>query len=217
MGGSLRWWPACLSNLALDYAAINDFQRAHQYNKKVQEIENKLIERILGFTSERQKMNFLTKQKGDLYSFLSLIAQHLPQNKMARQDGLDLWLKRKGMVLEAQKRYQEALIYADHSKAVKTFQKLSQVRAQLSKLSFAGPGAKGIAEYKSQLNSLEAQKEKLEAQLSKLSETYAVSRKIARADRNKVAQKLPPNSVLLEFAKILMWEYGDAHKIISFY
>jgi CHAT domain-containing protein len=198
--------------LALDYAAINDFQRAHQYNKKVQEIENKLIERILGFTSERQKMNFLTKQKGDLYSFLSLIAQHLPQNKMARQDGLDLWLKRKGMVLEAQKGYQEALIYADHSKAVKTFQKLSQVRAQLSKLSFAGPGAKGIAEYKSQLNSLEAQKEKLEAQLSKLSETYAVSRKIARADRNKVAQKLPPNSVLLEFAKILMFNFKPTGK-----
>ena len=197
----------CLSNLALDYAAINDFQTAHRYNKKVQEIENKLIERIFGFTSERQKIDFLKTQKGDLYSFLSLIVQHLPQNEMAMQDGLDFWLKRKGMVLEAQKRYQEALIYADNLQVVETFQKLSKIRAQLSRLTFAGTSAKGLDEHNRNLKSLEAQKENLEAELSRISEPYAVSRKVAKADREKVAQKLPPNSALLEFAKILMFNF----------
>ena len=44
------------------------------------------------------------------------------------------------MILEAQKRFQDALVYSDDLETVKTFQELAQIRAQLSKLAFAGPG-----------------------------------------------------------------------------
>ena len=55
------------------------------------------------------------------------------------------------MILEAQRRFQEALVYSDDPEAIKTFQDLTRVRGQLSKLIFAGPGKKGLEAYKKKM------------------------------------------------------------------
>jgi len=191
-----------LNNLALLYAAIGKFQTAHELHKHAQTIDEKLIDQVVGFTSESQKLKFLSTRKWNLYAFLSLVNQHLSQNPSARVDALNVWLKRKGVILEAQKRFQEALIYSDDSRAVKTFQKLSKTRAQLSKLTFSGPGKEGMDAYKSKIASLEKQKEILEARLTKLSRTFATRQKIVKADSKKVAGALPGKTVLVEFTRI---------------
>ena len=42
---------------------------------------------------------------------MSLVDQFSSSNPSARKDAIDVWLKRKGVILEAQKRFQEALVY----------------------------------------------------------------------------------------------------------
>lgn len=197
----------CLNNLALLYAAMDDFQKAYEFNKQAQEIDSTLIDLAMRFTSEDQKIKFLLKKRGNLYSFISFISQNLRQIESAKKDALNVWLKRKGIVLKAQRRFQEALAYSDDPQAIKTFQDLSRIRARLSKLAFAGPGKGRLADYKEKIADLNVQKERLEARLSNLSQAFALNQKIIKADSGKVAGALPKNTVLIEFARVMMFNF----------
>ena len=188
-------------------AARGDYASAHNLFIRAQEISAKLIDQVMGFTSEDQKMKFLSTKKWGLYAFLSLFSQYLSQDPSARKDALDIWLRRKGEVLEAQKCFQEALVYSDDQKAINTFQELSSVRAQLSKLAFSGPGKAGPEAYKKQIAGLKAKKSKLEARLSQLSQAFAVKQKVSKADSLKVANALPEDTALLEFARIRKYNF----------
>lgn len=196
-----------LNHFAVFLASTGDFENPYKLFKRAQAIDSNLIDQVMGFTSEDQKIKFLSTKRHSLNLFLSLIDQHLSHKVFARRDALNVWLKRKGVILESQKRFQEALVYSDDTKAVKTFQDLSMVRSQLSRLVFAGPGKERLDSYKKKMADLEAQKEKLEARLSKLSQAFALKRKIAKADCEKVAGALPQNTVLIEFARVEVFNF----------
>jgi len=110
-------------------------------------------------------------------------------------------------ILEAQRRFQEAVVYSDDPVAVKTFQSLAGIRAMLSKLTFSGPGKDGVEAHKKQIADLEAQKGKLEARLSQLSHAFAIQKKIEKADSERVARVLPENTALIEFARVEMFNF----------
>jgi len=196
-----------LNNLAELYAASDDFSRAHNLVKKAQQIDDKLIDQVMGFTNEAQKMKFLSIISGNLHVFISLINQYLSSNLLARKDAIDVWLKRKGVILQAQKRFQETLIYSDDPEVVNTFQALAKTRARLSQIAFRGPGNEGVETYKKWVADLEVQKERLEAKLSELSHAFAVQKKTAMADSEMVAMALPKNSALLEFVRIKRFNF----------
>ena len=87
-----------LNNLAALYAALNDFRKSHVLFKRSQVIDSKLIDQVMGFTTEDQKMKFLSKTRWHLYGFMSLVDQYLSSNLSTRKDALDIWLKRKGFI-----------------------------------------------------------------------------------------------------------------------
>jgi len=196
-----------LNNLALLYAERGELIKAHRFNMQTQEIDGKLIDHVMGFTSQDRKLKFIASKKWSLHGTLSLLSQHLKQNKIAKKDILNVWFRRKGIILEAQKRFQEALIYSDDPQSVKTFQELSGVRVKLSKLTFSDPGKEGPEFYKKRMTDLEARKERLEARLSRINQAFALKQKIAKADCEKVASALPLNSVLIEFARVEMFDF----------
>ncbi|MEW6266094.1 MAG: CHAT domain-containing tetratricopeptide repeat protein [Thermodesulfobacteriota bacterium] len=193
---------ASLDNLAGLYAARGDYVRAHGLFKRAQEIDRKSIEQVMGFTSEDKKASFLAIKQSSLEGALSLVAQHLSQDKAARRDALNYWLSRKGIILEAQRRFQEALVQSDNPQALKTFQELSAVRSQISKLTFAGPGQEGLEAFRLKMGELEKRKDALDAELSRLSQAYAVKKKIEKADAASVARALPAGSAFVEFARV---------------
>ena len=98
-------------------------------------------------------------------------------------------------------------MYSGDPETVQTFQELARVRAQFSNLVFAGPGKAGSEAYKQQIAELNTRKEELEAQLSHLSQAYAIKQKIAKADIEQVARSLPKNTALLEFARVNMYDF----------
>ena len=196
-----------LCDMAMHYAFMDNFEESHNLFKRAQNIDSRFIDQVMGFTSEDQKIKFLSTREWSLHAFLSLINEHLSQSPSARRDALNVWLKRKGVILEAHKRFEEALIYSDDPQAAKTFQELARVRAQLSKLTFSGPGKERLELYKRKISDLEAQKERLEAKLSQLSHAYAMKQKIAKADCEKVARALPTSTVLIEFARFEMYNF----------
>jgi len=196
-----------LNNMAVLHAGEGHFEKSHKLLMRAQKIDDKLIDQVMTFTSEDQKIKFLSEKKWELNGFLSLINDYIDQNPGAARDALDVWLKRKGIALEAQRRFQEALVYSDDPQTLKTFRELSGVRARLSKLAFAGPGKEGRNAHEKRCIDLEAEKDRLEARLSKLSRAFTLKKKIERADCAKVARSLPDNTVLIEFAMVMMFDF----------
>jgi CHAT domain-containing protein/tetratricopeptide (TPR) repeat protein len=204
------WHPdlaVSLNNLALVSAATGDYLKAHKYNLQAERIESRLLENIMGFTSEEQKIKFLSKIRGRLYTHLSLVAQHLSHNRQVCKEVCDLWLKRKGIVLETQRRFQDAILYSGDAKAIQTFQVLSRVRSQLSRLAFLGPGKGGVDVFKRRVAELRNQKEELEVKLSKLSQPFALKREFEKANCENVTKALPEGTVLIDFARIERFDF----------
>jgi len=196
-----------MNNLGKLYAAMDNFKKAHYFFKNAQKIEDNLIDHVMGFTSEERMLKFLSTRKTDLYLFLSLVSQHLADQLPSVRDAFDVWLKRKGMILEAQKRFQNAFIHQDNLETKNTFQNLSTVRSELSALVFAGPGSEGIEAHQKKISDLTAKKEDLEARLNKLSKSFSLAQRTEKADCDKISKALPKNSALIEFSKAMMFNF----------
>ena len=196
---------SALDNLAGFYASQGRYLDAHRAFLRAQAIDRKTIDQVMGFTSEEKKADFLATKQSSMEGALSLVVGHLKDDPQAVRDAFEMWLSRKGIILEAQRRFQEALIQNDNPQAVKTFQDLSSIRAQLSRLTFSGPG--DDQDYRKKIKDLEERKNALEAELSRLSGAYALQRKVSRADAASVSRALPAKSALVEFARINIFDF----------
>ncbi len=201
-----------LNNLAVLYINTGRYGEAFSLGLRAQGIDAKLIDQVMGFTSEDQKMKYLATKRGSLYGFFTLVSRHMKDNKDALEKTLTIWLQRKGVVLEAQKRFQDALALSDDPKVMEKFRELARVRSQLSKLTFSGPGKEGMEAYRKRIKELEAQKEQLEMELSRLSDTFAKTKKVARADVKQVASSLPKGSVLIDFVRLPLFNFTKKGK-----
>ncbi len=197
-----------LSNLGVLHAATGRYNDSFPLMLRAQGIDAGLIDQVMGFTSEDRKMKFLATKEGNLHTFLSLIALHFTQDKGATGKALTVWLQRKGVVLEAQKRFQDALAISDDPKVMEKAQELARIRGQLSKLTFSGPGKEGAEAYRKKIKELEEQKERLEAELSRMSDAFAKTKKVGKADTKQVASPLPRGSALLDFVKLPIFNFA---------
>ena len=200
-------------NLGTFYASSKEFEKAHKAYRRALEIENAHIEQVADFASEDHKTKFLFTVKWRIHMFLSLVQQHLMESKSAKIDALNTWFKRKGIILEAQKRFQEALIYSEDSEAQEIFKKLSRTRSKLSGLVFSGPGKGSLQDYQRRLKNLEKEKELLEEKLSRMSQIFGTKQKIMDADCGRVAKTLPKNTVLLEFVRAEIIDFSTTNWI----
>jgi CHAT domain-containing protein len=196
-----------LSNMAQVYAAQDQYAKAHDLFKQVNNIDYKLIRQVMEFTSEEQKMEFLATKQARLEISMCLAVKHLSNDKTARKDALNWWLQRKGIILEAQKQFQDALVHSDDPNVIKSLQELGRVRAELSKLVFGGPGPEGPDAYQRRIADLEKQRDALEAKLVKLSQSFARQKKTIQADTWQVAGALPKDATLLEIVRISYYDF----------
>ena len=198
------------ANLGMLAAAKGDYLKAHELFKQSEEIDDQLIDQVMGFTSENQKLKFLATKEISTASSISLVISKLADNPDARRDAMDLWLKRKGIILEAQRRFQEAAVYSGDTEARAVFQELAQARTQLSRLVLSGPGPAGPQAHKAKIADLNRKRDRLEARLSQLSQGFAIQKKKSRARAEQVAKALPPGTALVEFARLPFYNYSAA-------
>ena len=201
-----------LTNRAVLLAADGKYQEAFTNMEQALTIDRDLIGQVLGFTSEAQKFQFLAGKKLQLDAFLSLAAWHLADDAAARQAAFDVWLTRKGILLETQRRFQEALFYADEPEARAVFEELSRVRARISHLTFGSFETGAPEKTRAELADLEKRKQDLEARLSRLSQAFARQEKVRRADAQTLARSLPPDTALMDFAEIRPFDFAAGPK-----
>ncbi|MDO9229340.1 MAG: tetratricopeptide repeat protein [Syntrophales bacterium] len=196
-----------LNNLAVLYAIQGRNGEALNLMERAQGIDRKQIEQILGFAPEAQQTQFLATREDNFFAYLNLVRQRFPDNPKAVRNALDVWLARKGILLEAQKRIQDVLAAGDNPQTQEIFSKLIGIRQELARLVLGGPGKEGPEAYQKRIIDLTSQKETLEGQLSRLSQAFAQQRKTRIATTATVASALPKGAILIEMARIQDYDF----------
>ena len=179
-----------------------EFDHAVDLFQKVLSFDKKILNAIIDFIPEKEKLDFLATKQNNLNAFLSLALEFSSQYPDIQKIAFDTWITRKGMLLEAQRQFQEALIDSGDPEEIKAFQELNQIRVKISNILFSQLGKDKTSDLS--LSELEKKKEKLEDKLSRLSQAYATKKQVEKANTEEIAACLPPGSVLLDFARVRM-------------
>jgi len=201
-----------LQNYSFLYAEIGKSYEAFQKIIQSENIMDKMIDQVSSFTSGDQTMKYLSKFQGGTEMCLSLVNAPLKENASARKEAYGVWLRRKGVVLENQRRMQQALLDANNPEAARVFEELSLTRSSIAQMTFSGPGKEAAEVYQKRLKALHAKKEELESKLSRLSQTYAQARKARKITVDELSGILPKGKVLVDFARTNITDFSAGRK-----
>ena len=191
-----------LNNLATLEAAQQQYRSAFGSCKKGLAIEDRHIQNVFTIRTEEQKLIFIQSISANYIACLSLIHQHLSADREAVRDGLELVLRRKGVVFDAQSRAREALQGRLSKEAKKEWDRLSALRSELAKLLLHKPDKMNAEEYKSKLASLQQQIEEIEKRLAGESALVAKELKQRTITVEAAMKTLSKDAALVEFVKI---------------
>ncbi|TFI54911.1 tetratricopeptide repeat protein [Mastigocladus laminosus UU774] len=194
-----------LNNLATLLAATQRFDDALSCRLQASEINDKLISNVFAFSSENDRIAWIEKIRGNFDLFLSLIYKHLPNSKYALQQALDFVLKRKALTSASLAAQNEALASDRYPHLQEQFRQLSDLNAQLVKLTFSTPQINDFTNYQQELAELEARYNHLQKQLASQVPEIQLTEKLA--DRFAVAEALPTNSILVEFVRFDVYDF----------
>ncbi|MEI6415237.1 MAG: tetratricopeptide repeat protein, partial [Pseudomonadota bacterium] len=193
------------TNQALYLAGIGEPTASLTAFTQAMTIDRALLEQVIGFATEERKHSYLAEKTRHLYALVSLATGSLLGQPDSDRLVAEVWLQRKGMILEAQRRYQEAVVYRDAPALVAPLQQLAKLRAQLSRLIYSPPQASDAAQA---LAHLEEQIAQLEHELSNNSPSYAAELTTQRVNLDQVLQRLPAHSVLIEWLRFERFDFS---------
>lgn len=191
-----------LHNLAGLYSESGKFREAHNLLMRGKKIEDRLIHRLRGFSSDERVFRVLATWWASLEMDLTIVAQHLSRDASFLKDALDLWLSRKGLVLDLRRSFYRTISSSDDPGIRDALMELDRVRRRIARLTFERPSEEGPGDYRKKMVQLTGKKRELEERLNKVDGALIPEEKVYRADCGSVAKALPEKSVLLEFARI---------------
>jgi CHAT domain-containing protein/Flp pilus assembly protein TadD len=149
--------------------------------------------------SEANKRDYLATLDGSIDISLTLNLQYLPQDPAATQLALKTLLQRKGRLLDFFTNSQQILRDQLDPDSRALLDQLSQVRTQISNLSFNRPESLPQEQYQQQVKELNERHQQLEDQLSRRSATFRANN--APIDIPILQSLLPADGVLVEFSR----------------
>lgn len=178
-----------------------DYKTAWQLLLRINHLDNRLIDEVFRFASESEKLTYLSRTHRHLNLTLRTLIP-LAATKNAVRDGYNVWLHRKGLVLESQKTLQEIILRGDDKVVAEIFSNLSKVRTDLSNILLSAPGKGELDTYRQRIAVLESQKDQLESKLASLSQSFAQQVSRSKVDVAGISKSLPQHSVLIDFVRL---------------
>ncbi|MBX7222896.1 MAG: CHAT domain-containing protein [Blastocatellia bacterium] len=186
-----------LNNLALLYEAKGETAQAIQYRARSNDATERDLLRNLVAGSENQKTLYLKQTNGATDQTISLHLQAAPHSREAQAAALTVVLRRKGRPLDAMTTAIETLRRRQTPATQKLLDDYASLAGQISVLTLRGPGKKKPAEHVAALQELEAQKDKLEAEISAKSAEFKAQ--VTPVTLEQVQRQLPRDGVLVEY------------------
>jgi CHAT domain-containing protein/tetratricopeptide (TPR) repeat protein len=181
-----------LNHLAALLYHLDKFRDAAALSLEALEIEKTHLDSTFAALSERQRLDFLTKQKGSLSFLLSL-------QPRAKTTAATLYLHVLAWKGALAARQAEEQLARDQPRLQPVVEELRQVRAGLARLAGATPAtAAQRQDWRKRFDALEKDKEKLEVRLAQESAAYRRFRALRRANAQQVIDVLPPQTVFID-------------------
>ena len=206
------------NNLARLAATQQRYRSAVGFFQQGLRIQDHYIRDVFAFTTEAQKLRFIQSISGAYEGYLSLIHQHLSQDPAIVRDGLDLVLRRKGVVLDAMARSQAAGQGRMSESTRVEWEELLRLRSEFAKLVLYKPETLSLDAYRARLTTLQRQIEETERRVASKSALVAAELMQRTVTAAAVAKALPKTAALVEFVKIRDYDFaGHAFLPVSRY
>ncbi|HIK12749.1 MAG TPA: tetratricopeptide repeat protein [Oscillatoriaceae cyanobacterium M33_DOE_052] len=194
-----------LENLAILLVQTNRPTEALELMKQATEVEDKIIRRVFGFSSERERLAHLERNRDTFYRLLSLVLNHLQDSPAAVQTALDVVFKRKALSAAAQAAFSEAVHSGRYPHLMPQFQQLRDLSNQIIKIYHSQPEPEQLAAMRDRLVRLQGEYDNLERQLAAQVPEIQLQKQLA--SRQAVALELPAGTTLLEFVCFDVYDF----------
>ncbi len=185
-----------LNNLALVYWKKDDISGTTNFLSRGLEIEEKNLQLIYAVGSEQRKQNYAKTFNDSTHIAVSLALQEYAKNSTTAKLALTTVLRRKGRVLDAITDTVQILRaqLAENPEIQTLFDNWLDVQQQLAKLVYSGQEQKT-----EKIQKLEAQKERLEEQVSAKSAEFR--KEIQLLELKAIQAKIPEDAALIEIVQ----------------
>jgi len=198
---------SCLNKLAQLYVITDKHYESHNLYKRSANIENIIRDNIFQLFPERKKLNYVNQNESRLFKYISHTIGYLRNNDDAIKDAFNSWLKWKGVVMESQERYINALSYSNNILIKQKFEELTIIRRKIISLQLSKPERMEIEDYVSSLSKLNNKREEVESELSKLSKNYNIEKMIQKANVDNIVDIIPKDSIYIDFVKMKNYDF----------
>lgn len=196
-----------MTNLADALRLQGKHLEAHRLQTEALRIKERKRDDLFQLLTEQQKLQYLQEEMAFVRLHLAHTRQVLAQNPGAAATALDVWLRWKGIVMESQGRYLDALYTTNDPALKQQFEELSSLRRQLAGLQLVQPAPQSAQSHAARIELLEYRKEQLEADLTKRSTVYARAGSAQRFGSAELRRLLPQGSAYLDFALVEDWHF----------
>jgi CHAT domain-containing protein len=183
-------------NLGALYYAKKDYAKAEKFLRQSLSIIRRHFENTVLVQSERQQLNLARSLRHRLDLYLSLAVEaHLPPEQVYEE-----MLTFKGSVFA----HQYWIRLAQHRsekdpEADRLYRQFQDVARELSQTSLAQPDPQKIRERRDKIQQLSERKERLEAELSRRSATFANQQAFLQQTSGDLSHALPSGAALIDF------------------
>lgn len=193
-GGEHPLAAGILFNLVTEAWGSQRLLSARRFERRAIETEERLISLHTAIGSEETKRAFVRTLEGRLDVYISMHIQGAPRSLEARNLALGVLLQRKGRVLDLMSNEARLISTRIEPEFVSMYKAVADARAELAALVLQ---SEGVPERRQHIADVRKKVERLEASLSKASETFRqTSTPVTIAS---VSQVIPTDGMLLEF------------------
>jgi CHAT domain-containing protein/tetratricopeptide (TPR) repeat protein len=189
-------------NLAELYSVTNRPDKALATMNEVSALDQATVSRVFTVASERQRMAFLDDIQTRDHVHWSLVLWKFKDSAKAAHDVFSWVLKRKALGAEALAGQRDGILGGRHPSLKGCLEELTSLRREIAKAALTGPASGDHASHAKHLAQLESRREGMEAELSGSLPEIELARRLEDANPEGVAQKLPANTVLVEFLRL---------------
>ena len=176
--------------------AKGDLPQAIAFQSRASDISERNLALNIAIGSERQKLAYLAALEAESDQTVSLHAHAAPNDSDARSLAITTVLRRKGRALDAMTDSVGALRGRANPQDQALFDQLKEVRAQVARLVLGGPQKATPAQHQDQIKSLDAQIERLEAEISRSSDEFRAQAQPITT--SAIQSAIPANAALIE-------------------
>jgi CHAT domain-containing protein len=188
-----------LYNLAKLKAARDQPEEALNLMQRALRIDESILDNVFSGSSEEEKANIWILMGYRFQDLISLVGQKMSHRPEAVRIAFDTVLRHKGIIVEAVSQERRTFSAGD-PRIEEWARQLQLVYSCMATLAVVGPSRKSHEAYIQRMEELRGHKNRLEEELSRMSSANNVIRQSQQADAERIRQKLPPGSALLEYA-----------------